>query len=309
MNVPRIDLTDIEGPNAAPLVREALDEFGAIIFDVPEDSPPQIVHNIASSVDLHLYPYLGGDSPRTKIGGLDSVIYTATEFSATTPISLHSELSYASNYPDFLVFYCSRPAAHGGQTLLGRNSEITTALSASVRQTLSESHIEYRMSLGARRGMGRTWMATFETQDMQVAAARARHVGWSVAWMSGRMLLRQVRPSFVDYRGTAQWFNQIHQWHESALGDELRDEMHRLAGDDGLPRECFFAGGVTIPDDLVAEVSDVVGSVEDPVELPAGGVLILDNVALSHGRRPYIGSRTMSVGIARRNPPSDGVFR
>src|SRR5262249_39571438 len=68
---------------------------------------------LLTMLDLEPTDYVGGNSPRTRLGGS---VYTSTEYSPSASITLHQELSYEWEVPDLLFFLCGTPAQEGGAT-------------------------------------------------------------------------------------------------------------------------------------------------------------------------------------------------
>src|SRR6266853_1802851 len=73
-----------------------LRRYGAILFRGFEISEQNIFESTISKFNLAFMDYVGGNSPRTRIG---VSVYTSTEYPPNYAIPMHNELSYAANWP------------------------------------------------------------------------------------------------------------------------------------------------------------------------------------------------------------------
>jgi len=241
--------------------------------------------------------YVHGNSPRTKVG---DNIYTSTEFPAEYDISLHNELSYAHTWPARLLFFCARPAATGGQTSIIHGALWLESLSQELRDAFKDG-VCYRQHLHGGMGLGKSWQDTFETDDRAdvenfLAASRAAWE-WTAA---GGLKVSQTRPAIIDHpmTGEAVWFCQMDQWHPATLGEETMRELMAIVPEDELPQSVTFADGTAIPAEYAIEVRDKGLELAVDVAWRRGDVLVIDNVAVGHGRRAFTGSRRILVAMS-----------
>jgi alpha-ketoglutarate-dependent taurine dioxygenase len=240
--------------------------------------------------------YVHGNSPRTKVG---RNLYTSTEYPAEFEISMHNEMSYAHAWPSRILFFCDVAAATGGATPLvdGRlwlesiDPEIRAAFAAGVR---------YTQNLHDGMGFGKSWQATFETEDR--AAVEAFLDGAEAEWSwqpDGTLRVTQVRRATLEHpvTGTEVWFNQADQWHIAGLGDDAA-ALAEIIPEDELPQNAFFADGSPIPAEYITHVQEVGMKTAVDVAWEVGDLLLVDNVAVAHGRRAFTGQRRILVAMA-----------
>ncbi|MFH8447553.1 TauD/TfdA family dioxygenase [Streptomyces sp. NPDC018026] len=241
--------------------------------------------------------YVHGNTPRTKVG--DNV-YTSTEYPPEYAISMHNELSYAHSWPSRLLFSCVRPAASGGATPLLDSALWLEQLDDRIREAFSGG-LCYRQYLHGGRGFGKSWQATFETDDPAQVEKLLGATGASWEWTASHALrISHVRPSTIEHPGTGEevWFNQADQWHPASLGEETMRELASIVPADELPQSVTFADGSPIPDDYVLTVRDQGLALAVDVAWQQGDVLLIDNIAVAHGRRPFSGSRRVLVAMS-----------
>ncbi|WP_234542823.1 TauD/TfdA family dioxygenase [Streptomyces shenzhenensis] len=278
-------------------VQELLDSHQAVLFrgfDVTEVSLTEVMPLLLPE----RLAYVHGNTPRTRVA---ENVYTSTEYPPEYDISMHSELSYARSWPSRLLFSCVQPAATGGATPLLSGAAWLAALSDRIRDAFAGG-VCYQQYLHGGRGLGKSWQATFETDDLAKVEEFLSVSGASWEWTSGNALrTRQVRPSTTVHPVTHEdvWFNQADQWHPASLGEETMRELASIVPADELPQSVTFADGSPIPDEYVLEIRDTGLELAVDVAWQRGDILLVDNVALAHGRRSFTGSRRVLVAMSR----------
>ncbi|MFJ9445008.1 TauD/TfdA family dioxygenase [Kitasatospora sp. NPDC101235] len=241
--------------------------------------------------------YVHGNSPRTKVGGN---VYTSTEYPQEFTISMHNEMSYAHQWPSRLAFYCERAATTGGATPVLDAALWLGSLDAEVREAFRDG-VRYVQNLHDGYGLGKSWQATFETEDRGEVEAFLAGAGADWSWKAdGGLRVGQLRPATVRHplTGTEVWFNQADQWHPAGLGDETAARLAAILPPDELPQSVTFADGSPIPAAYVEQIRD--RGLENAVDVDwrEGDLLLIDNVLLAHGRRPFTGSRRVLVAMS-----------
>lgn len=241
--------------------------------------------------------YVFGNSPRTKVG---RNVYTSTEYPREFTISMHSEMSYAAQWPARLLFYCERAAGSGGATPVVDNAVWYRALDPEVREAFAGG-LRYTQNLHGGRGLGKSWQDTFETEDRHEVEAYLSRSGATWRWNArGGLRVSHVRPATVTHPETGEtlWFNQSDQWHPATLGDEAAAALTEMLPPEELPQSVTFADGTPIPADHVRQVRD--RGLEHAVDNDwrAGDLMLVDNVQAAHGRRPFTGERRVLVAMS-----------
>ncbi|MFB7126383.1 TauD/TfdA family dioxygenase [Kitasatospora sp. NPDC058063] len=240
--------------------------------------------------------YVHGNSPRTKVG---RNVYTSTEYPAEFVISMHNELSYAHAWPERLLFFCAVQPGTGGATPVVDAALWLESLDAEVREAFAGG-VRYTQNLHGGRGLGKSWQETFETDDPAeverfLAGAEAE---WQ--WRPGNALrVVQNRPATVRHpvTGAEVWFNQADQWHPAMLGADAA-ALARVMPADELPQSVSFADGGAIPPEYVTQIRDRGLEAAVDVDWRTGDLLLIDNLLVAHGRRPFTGDRRVLVAMS-----------
>jgi alpha-ketoglutarate-dependent taurine dioxygenase len=241
--------------------------------------------------------YVHGNSPRTKVG---QNVYTSTEYPAEFTISMHNELSYSHQWPARLLFFCARAAEAGGATPVLDGARWLACLDQPVRDAFAQG-VRYQQNLHDGYGLGKSWQDTFETSDRNEVEALLSGSAATWDWRpDGSLRITQVRPATLQHpaTGTTVWFNQADQWHPASLGDEAAAELAKVLAEDEMPQSVAFADGTAIPADYVNQVRD--RGLQEAVDVSwrTGDLMLIDNVLVAHGRRPFTGSRRVLVAMS-----------
>jgi alpha-ketoglutarate-dependent taurine dioxygenase len=104
--------------------------------------------------------------------------------------------------------------------------------------------------------------------------------------------------------GDTAWFNQAHLFHVSAQDPSLAKMMIAKFKEDGLPRNSYYGDGTPIEDAVLAEIRAAYAKAEVAFPWQRGDVIMIDNMLVSHGRRPFKGARKTLVAMAEAYSPS-----
>ncbi|MFI9239246.1 TauD/TfdA family dioxygenase [Streptomyces sp. NPDC053079] len=245
----------------------------------------------------HRLAYVHGNSPRTKVG---ANVYTSTEYPAEYAISMHNEMSYAHQWPARLLFFCETAPQTGGATPVIDGTRWLACLDAEVREAFRDG-VRYTQNLHGGLGLGKSWQATFETEDRGRVETFLSESGAAWQWLAdGGLRISQVRPAVVRHpvTGDEVWFNQADQWHPAALGDDTAAALAAIMPAEELPQSVAFADGSPIPDAYAVQVRDRGLANAVDVDWHAGDLLLIDNVLVGHGRRPFTGPRRVLVAMS-----------
>jgi alpha-ketoglutarate-dependent taurine dioxygenase len=250
---------------------------------------------IAEALCERLVDYVYRSTPRTTRA---AHVYTATEYRADADIPLHHENAYQRDWPMKLIFCCTQPAASGGETPLARSADVIRRLDASLVQTFRERRITYVRNYG--HGVDLSWQTTFQTDSQQEVEAYCAREGLEFAWLpGGRLRTRQTCDAVARHPMTGEeiWFNQAHLFHVSSLGRENSREMLELFDEQDLPRHACFGDGSALDELALEQIRGAYAGEAVSFTWQAGDVLLVDNMLVAHGRRPFSGARQVLVAM------------
>ncbi len=241
-------------------------------------------------------PYVHGNSPRTRVG---RNLYTSTEYPQQFTISMHNELSYAHRWPARLAFYCETAAESGGATPVLDAQLWLDSLDPEVRAAFAGG-VRYLQNLHDGYGFGKSWQETFETDDRAAVEEFLKGADAEWEWGPDGIRIVQHRPATAKHpvTGAEVWFNQADQWHPAGLGDKTSTDLYEILEPDEFPQYVTFADASPIPDAYIAQIQRRGLDNAVDVDWRAGDVLLIDNVLIAHGRRPFTGARRVLVAMA-----------
>jgi alpha-ketoglutarate-dependent taurine dioxygenase len=240
--------------------------------------------------------YVHGNSPRTKVG---ENVYTSTEYPSELTISMHNEMSYSHTWPSRLLFYCAQAPAAGGATPVLDGEAWLEALDPGVRADFAGG-VRYTQNLHDGYGLGKSWQDTFETSDRTVVERFLEETEADWAWKDdGNLWISQLRPATTRHpvTGTEVWFNQADQFHISGLGEQS-DSIADVLPEADMPQSVTFADGSPIPAEHIRHIQETGLALAVDVDWEVGDMLLIDNVLVAHGRRPFTGDRRILVAMS-----------
>lgn len=249
--------------------------------------------------------YVYRSTPRTEIG---ERVYTATEYPAARTIPLHCENAYQDVWPRWLMFHCDRPASSGGETPLADVAEVTRLLPAELKETFATRRVKYVRNY--RGGLDLPWQTVFGTDDRGEVEAYCQHHGISWAWIGDdRLRTEQVCDAMVRHpvTGESLWFNQAHLFHPSNLDETTRAALLSVYAEDELPRHACFGDGSAIEPAMLDCIRDAYARSARSFPWQQGDTLLVDNLAVAHGRNPFRGERRVLVAMGDQRRARDAA--
>jgi alpha-ketoglutarate-dependent taurine dioxygenase len=271
-----------------------LRDVGALLFRGFPVRTAEDFQVVVRSSSQTVLSYTYRSSPRTEqITG----IYTSTEYPPTEEIPLHNENSYAHTWPLRIWFFCQQPATAGGATIIADSRDVASRLDPALVRRFTDLGVMYLRNY--RPGMDLSWQEVFQTKDKADVERFCDEAGITCEWRGKELRTRQVCQGVAKHpqTGSAIWFNQAHLFHPTALEEEVRETLLELFGQEGLPRYACYGDGSPIADKDLAAIRDAYQAGMVDVAWEQGDVLLLDNMLVAHGRRPYSPPRRVLVAM------------
>ena len=242
-----------------------------------------------------LMEYSYRSTPRHKVQGN---VYTSTEYPHYQHIPLHNENSYAAAWPMKIGFFCQQVAAVGGQTPIADSRLVYARIDPEVRERFARKQVMYIRNYGS--GIDLPWQTVFQTSERAEVEAycRAAQIKWE--WGEGdRLRTSQVRQAVARHPRTGEmvWFNQAHLFHITNLEKDVREPLLESFGEERLPRQARYGDGAPIEAAELEEVRRAYRETAVDVDWQTGDVLVLNNMLVAHGRRPYSGPRRILAAM------------
>lgn len=274
---------------------ETLVRFGALLFRGFAITTDEEFADVVAALATRQLEYQERSTKRTRMAGN---VYTSTEYPAAKTIASHSENSFQLTVPGKILFFAKRPSEQGGETPIASNVAILDRLDAELLAELRARGVRYVRNFDG--GFDLSWQEAFQTDDRGGVEDYCARNAIDFRWVSpDHLWTAQRRPATRRHprTGIEVWFNQLHLFHPSNLDPAMRRALQDSLGIDGLPRNAQFGDGGELGDDLVDHVRAAIAASELAVPWQTGDVLVGDNLLVSHGRRPFTGTREIRVAL------------
>jgi alpha-ketoglutarate-dependent taurine dioxygenase len=271
-------------------------ESGGILFRGFDVKSAADFEQVIKSVGGKLLEYSERSSPRSQISGN---IYTSTDYPADQSIFVHNENSYQQSWPLMIFFFCERAASAGGATPIADCRNVFRRIPTSVKERFRHKKWMYVRNFGG--GFGLDWQTVFQTADRAVVEQYCRKNGIETEWKAGdRLRTRAVRPAIVRHPRTGEevWFNHATFFHVTTLEPAVRAALLSEFEEGEFPTNSFYGDGSPIEVSVLDELREIYREETVTFQWNRGDVLLLDNMLVAHGRAPYVGPRSVLVGMA-----------
>lgn len=236
-----------------------------------------------------------GDLP---LASASDNVYFATPYPKHLEIQFHNEASHTHTWPSRQLFYCLEPAPEGGEWTLSDGRKVLAALPQEMLSEFRAKGLVYRRRF--IRGLDASWQQFFKVDTLEQLRDKIAPTGHEIDAPSENDVTVSFRTHAVlqvPERGTEAWFNQILLHHPAALPQEVDALLCKHFSRDKFPRTVFFGDGSEIPAEWVKTIDSVLNQCSTRIPTQANDVLLVNNLLLAHGRRPYAGNRQIRVAL------------
>lgn len=276
-------------------IDKTLANSGAILFRGFQVRSDNDFASIVNAVSLQNLNYVERSTQRREIA---RHVYTSTEYPSHKTIAIHSENSFQLVVPSKILFFAKTACDIGGETPIADNTRVLDELTPEIREEFKSKGILYSRNYDG--GFDLSWQEAFQTDNPQEVEVYCDQNKIEYTWLSDTHLrTQQFRPAtrLHPYTEKEVWFNQVHLFHSSNLDNSIRKALISSLGVENLPRHARFGDGTEIPDDVIHQIRSAFERSQHIFPWKTGDVLIADNIRVSHGRKPFEGSREIRVAL------------
>jgi alpha-ketoglutarate-dependent taurine dioxygenase len=277
------------------LINEHFDKYGAILFRGFGLDSAADFEAVASTIAGDLFAEYG-DLPPESAG---EKVYGSTPYPPDKMILFHNESSHLPSWPLRQFFFCVIPSTDRGTTPLLDCREVYKALDPAILAEFESKGLMYVRNFS--EGIDVPWQEFFKTEDQAEVERICSEAGMTAEWTENGLRISQLSQGVARHPRTGEmsFFNQIQLHHISCLDAETREALSQLFDEEDMPRNVYFGDGTPIPDEVVAKIGDLFE--EMCVEFPwqKGDLIAVDNMIISHARRPFSGERKLLVAMGQ----------
>ena len=187
-NLPTSHLIDYVKSNRDALLQQAL-TYGAVLLRGWTETTPEEFANVADSLNLQKFPYVGGAAPRTNV--VRDVVFTTNESPPSEPIPFHHEMAQCPTPPKYVMFYCETPSAVGGETPIILSNEVAEYMKLkhpNFTEKVLKHGVQYNRVMPFEddntSAIGRSWRSTFLCETKDQAEDAMRKIGTTWEWLA-----------------------------------------------------------------------------------------------------------------------------
>ncbi|XVF86708.1 hypothetical protein PTKIN_Ptkin18bG0063600 [Pterospermum kingtungense] len=278
-----------------PFLDSLLLKSGAVVFRGFAVETAKEFNDVVEAFGFEELPYVGGAAPRTNVVGR---VFTANESPPDQKIPFHHEMAQVPEFPSKLFFFCEVEPGSGGETPIVLSHVVYERMKEKYPEfvgRLEEHGLIYTRVLGEgddpSSPIGRGWKSTFLTTDKRVAEERAAKLGTKLEWIGDGVKTIMGPIPAVKYdksRGRKIWFNSMVAAY-TGWEDARNDPVKAVTFGDGKP----------LPADIIYDCLKILE--EESVAIPwkKGDVLLIDNWAVLHSRRPFAPPRRVLASLCK----------
>jgi alpha-ketoglutarate-dependent taurine dioxygenase len=284
-------------------VRRAMRDHGALLFRGFDVETSTRFGEICGALSDEMLDYTERSTPRNQVEGK---VYTSTEYPPSATIPLHCEMSYTTTWPRILWMYSNVVAEVGGETPLCDARKVYNLISPATRERfLAKKGIMYVRNF--RKGFDLPWQEVYGVSTEAELESYCNAHGISFEWRADGVLRTRAVAQAVNRHpetGDMAWFNQAHLFHVSNQDPMIRKMLLAKFKEEGLPRNAYFGDGSPIEDAVFEEIRKAYADAEVEFPWQRCDVTMIDNMLVSHGRRPFKGTRKTLVAMAEAYTPA-----
>jgi alpha-ketoglutarate-dependent taurine dioxygenase len=270
-------------------------KHGALLFRGFQVNSLTRFEQFVTTISPELFEYRERSSPRTSIG---KQIYTSTDHPADQWIQMHSEHTYSHQWPLKIWFGCFQPAEHGGETPMASNRQVLRAIDPRIIKQFEERKVMYVRNYGD--GLGVSWQTAFQTSERAEVEEYCQAADIKLEWKDEDHLRTwQVREAVRRHprSGEPTWFNHLNIYNVATLDAEVQKSLLTMFREEDLPFNTYYGDGSKIAPSVLTEIREAYTRAIVAFPWQLGDVLMLDNMFVAHGRKPYQGSRKIVVAM------------
>ena len=250
---------------------------------------------LIESIDAPPLAYQNRSTPRSEVS---DGVFTSTDYPEDESIPQHNEMAYTRSWPKRLYFNCVVEPGEGGQTPIANSANVYNRLPETLRTRFEQHGVMYVRNY--RPGMDIPWQQVFQTDDKAEVARYCDSHQIEHQWLNDHWLrTRQVCQASIRHHLNDRmlWFNQAHLFHVSNLPENTRQELCKTFADNELPRNACFGHGQPIDEADLKLIRQAYTEEEAVFDWQHGDIFVIDNEAVTHGRRPFKQPRQIVVAM------------
>ncbi|HEX7317772.1 MAG TPA: TauD/TfdA family dioxygenase [Pyrinomonadaceae bacterium] len=275
-------------------IETALLKHGAILFRGFDLQSVSQFEQVASAICPDLFSDYGDLPPESGAGK----VYQSTPYPKEQTILFHNEASHTNRWPMKQFFHCVQPARQGGETPIADCRKVYRLLDPAIVERFEEKRVMYVRNFITALDV--SWQEFFKTTERSVAEDYCHEAAIEFRWDGDDGLrTHQICRAAAKHPKTGEpvFFNQLQLHHVSCLLPQVRDSLLAIFREENLPRNVYYGDGSPIEESVMREIDQAYRQAAVEFTWQQGDVLLVDNMLVAHGRKPFSGDRKIVVAM------------
>jgi hypothetical protein len=280
-------------------INTLLPKVGSTLFRTLPLNDSTAFSEFINLLGLSPFQYRGGNAVRNARA---NNVYDASIEPACMNMTPHNELSYFTQYPRIIMFFCAKEADKGGEVVINDTRTILSRLEPAITERFLKKGILYQKFLPHEQDCqqgGVSWQTAFFTDDKAIVEEYLSAQNMDYEWDAQNALTYRFQgPVTISHpdNGETLWFNQITELNCSYWEDHPYFEQQQLP-EDRYPSHTYYGDGSAIEREIIDNIRKVLWEQALVLKMHPGDLLVLDNAVIQHGRLAYEGLRRHEVSM------------
>ena len=282
------------------LINSLKHQYGAVLFRGFGITTAQAFTEVITTTSCEpMDNYLERQLSRDRVSGN---VFTSTAHPKEGEIFLHNEQSFNLNFPRNIYFNCHVAASAGGCTPLADTRKIFNRIPEDIRARFIEQGFMYNRNF--MKFMYVDWPWAFQTEVPeeveQYCNANQIKFNWTHPNDMINLSTSQIRPMVARHPVTNEhcWFNHCLAFNVNNLAANMQAMIRSSFKENEYPYHTYFGDGSPIESDVIHALQDAYKSEQVRFDWQVGDLLMVDNIAVSHGRDSFEGERLVLTAMS-----------
>lgn len=327
-SLPVITVSDVAYIKSNCLLSEiesTLKAAGAVLIRGAKEARREDFENLLSGLNYTPMPYKYGVSPRSQVSSSTS---TSTEAPDFLPIGVHTEMAYTHIRPRYISFFCECEPRIYGETPIVNNFDVFDDINSDLMNVLRQKQLGYRRYFlkGKKRfSFEQRIIDIFGTENREEISQLSEDAGISCEWQANGDLVtfERVNP-IVRHPETQRLALNLNLFHADALSydyEQLKDryfilkwfavnQLQRIVRNSHKSTiRTEWGDGTPIEKEFARTIQQIYWNHTTVFSWQKGDILLLDNIAFSHGRLNVSGPRKILASLSNPYNFKDTIYQ
>lgn len=280
-------------------------KYGIIIFSGFSINCIDNFYKFTNFWDFKKFGYDGGLANRTEIV---KNVFTANEVNPDFEIGFHNEMSYLTNYPDSLIFYCNDFNCINGKTSLLSGEELTYELEKNKKafiEKIKNKKIIYNQiieQIQTDDSFINSWKNIFQIEEdinennieqikkivenkIKNQYGKKSNIRWDE---KNNIILDIYMDGVIKYNEKDIYFNPVHVFYKDIQQGKQNIKL-------------YYGDYTKVEGKDLKDLDNIINRIKFSIKWKENDIVMIDNKRILHSRESYKGKRNIYVSLFKEN--------